>query len=720
MRSEGKRKLQVSQAEEEALAEQPPACAPYLRPRSAPGWRRKGPSLEEQWVRGGVRIHFHWWSRREGFHQPLARRLDVENVQEREAERDRGLANGVYRLPFSQDPKELVAAGHMIMPAFFVDKESRRSVDAASWAAMSPENRIKHLRFVSNLKRLNRQCKKKSVKFEGLDKLPQMAGPGEFAAATSWDVNKAFNLLEIYRPDQKCMTLDLGQCVTGPRFVMCAAMPFGYVNSPYVFTRVMRVPVSEMRAEGIPTMIWLDDGLNLWRSAVEGKQRFPRVKQILEEFLGPGAVNEDKGEGWPEPVSVLQKHLGFRVDLQLGEYQRTDQTTNRLVKMAKQILRSAARHQRWVGALWIAQFAGLAISTMLATAQARFRCRPLHDFLVECQVHTRGWAPHVRGKLGRRQIRALEWWAGLKTRPAGRKIWRKPTTVVWATDASKRGHGGLTHARVLSQLPIGEEMGAVNLGLWSEAERQMSITALELRAFRIQLEKAASSAEAAGLLLLEDNMGVVHILSSFVTRSLEMEADLERIMELLEEHDIDLRVRWIPSAEMPADYFSREADKADWSLRRSVVAPLLSRWGNVVVDRFADRHNAVVPRFNSMYPSRGTECIDAFTAEWELPEGELNWLNPPWRKLGQVIAKLSASPRAEAVLLAPRWPTQVWYAALQRLADDVIPLHVPGTDIELAPDDFIPGQYLQMAGGVPEPLRNTGWALYAFHIPRRA
>eukprot|EP01046_Picozoa_sp_COSAG06_P079023 COSAG06_NODE_26539_length_612_cov_1.315789_1_plen_130_part_10 len=63
--------------------------------------------------------------------------------------------------------------------------------------------------------------------------------------------------------------------------------------------------------------------------------------------------------------------------------------------------------------------------------------------------------------------------------------------------------------------------------------------------------------------------------SSFVTRSLEMEADLERIMELLEEHDIDLRVRWIPSAEMPADYFSREADKADWSLRRSVIAPLL-------------------------------------------------------------------------------------------------------------------------------------------------
>lgn len=360
-----------------------------------------------------MRIHFHKWASREGFHQPLARRLDVENVEEREAERDRGLANGVYRLPFCQDSKALVARGHMIMPAFFVDKESRRSVDKADWVAMSPQERIKHLRFVSNLKRLNRKCRKKSVKFEGLPKLPQMAGPGEYAVATSWDVNKAFNLLEIYPPEQKYMTLDLGPSVSGPRFVMCAAMPFGYVNSPYVFTRLMRVPVAEMREEGIPTMIWLDDGLNLWRSVEEGKQRFPRVKSILESYLGPGAVNEEKGEGWPEPVSVLQKHLGFRVDLSAGSFQRTDSTTSRIVKMAKQILRSAARHQRWVGALWVSQFAGLCISTMLATTQARYRCRPFYDFIVSCGVHKRGYGPHVRGKLGRRQIRALEWWAGL-------------------------------------------------------------------------------------------------------------------------------------------------------------------------------------------------------------------------------------------------------------------------------------------------------------------
>lgn len=693
-----------------------PECAPYLRPRKAPAWRGRSSTLEGRWVTQGVPYLFHPWAERRGFVQPLCRRLDEAYVQERMAERDRGLREGVYRLPPTQDVKELVRLGHMVMPAFFVDKASRREVSTSEWDAMTPEQRIKHLRFVSNLKRLNRQCRKKSCKFEGLDKLPTMASRGRHKYASSWDVNSAFNLLEIQQSHQKYGTLDLGPSVDGPRYVMCAAMPFGYTNSPYVFTRVMRLPVGQMREEAIPTMIWLDDGLNLWESVEEGEAKLPRVEEILESWLGPGARHPTKGEGWPTPVPVLEKHLGFKVDLEEEVFEVTKDTQHRLAKMAKNILRSQAKHARWVNALWIAKFTGLAISTLKATTQARFRCRPLHDFLVDCGVHVRGWGPEVRGKLDRRQIRALEWWARTPQRNPRRAIWREPTTVVWATDASMRGHGGLDHAVALSKLPLGEEMGEATMGLWTPEERQMTICALELRAFRLKLEASGSTAAACGLLLLEDNMGVVGILNSFVTRSREMEEDLEKIMELLEKWDIDLRTRYIESAENPSDYFSREADKGDWSLDPGFVEPLLVRWGEVTVDRFADRYNNVVPRFNSMYPTAGTECMDAFTADWN---GEVNWVNPPWRKLGQAVSKLDGSPDAEAVVLAPWWPAQPWFAALRRLSDEVVKVHVPGTEHALPDEAFRPGSYLRQAGLQPEPLRNRGWGLYAFHIPRR-
>ena len=103
------------------MAEDPaPACAPFLRVRGAPAWRGKSSTLEERWAAHGVGIHFHKWCQRRGFFQPVARRLDEQYIEERIAERDRGLAEGVYRLPPSQDIKSLVARGHMIMPAFFV------------------------------------------------------------------------------------------------------------------------------------------------------------------------------------------------------------------------------------------------------------------------------------------------------------------------------------------------------------------------------------------------------------------------------------------------------------------------------------------------------------------------------------------------------------------------------------------------------------------------
>jgi len=542
----------------EGVTASTPACAPFLRPRAAPAWAGGDRAMEDRWVARGLPILFHHWAALRGFHQPLPRRLDAQYVTEREAERNRGLAEGVYRLPPSQDPKDLVRRGHMIMPAFFVDTESRKGLSAEAWKEMSPEERIKHLRFVSNLKKLNRMCKKKSCRFEGLEKLCQMSTPGRHTHATSWDVKSAFNLIEMLPEHQKYMTLDLGPSVSGPRFVMCAAMPFGYTNSPYVFTRLMRKPVAAMRAAGIPTMIWLDDGLNLWESAEQGRERLPEVEAILEHYLGPGARHPSKGEGWPEPVTRLSKHLGTTVDLDKGLFMTPEPTLGNISKQAGDILRYQARNSRWAGALRIAQFAGLCISTYKSNLQARFRCRDLHDFLVKCDVYHKGYG--VRGKLNRRAIRALEYWRDLKDDPPSKKIWRKPTTKVWATDASKRGHGGLDHAVPLDRVKIGEEMGEATMGLWSPTEQEMTICALELRAFRIKLEVSGHTAAGCGLLLLEDNMGVVYILKSFVTRSEEMRADLEMVMDLLAKFDIDLRVRYIESALNPSDYFSREAD----------------------------------------------------------------------------------------------------------------------------------------------------------------
>eukprot|EP01052_Picozoa_sp_SAG31_P050634 SAG31_NODE_11644_length_1010_cov_5.477497_1_plen_158_part_00 len=124
----------------------------------------------------------------------------------------------------------------------------------------------------------------------------------------------------------------------------------------------------------------------------------------------------------------------------------------------------------------------------------------------------------------------------------------------------------------------------------------------------------------------QDNSGVVSILNNYATSAPHMRDDLEQIMLLLELEDAWMRTRYVRSADNPSDYFSRMPSKAEWRLRDP--GQWLVQFQPCTVDRFADRWSALLPRFNSPYPCRGCEAVDAFTVSWA---GECSWINPPWK-----------------------------------------------------------------------------------------
>jgi hypothetical protein len=220
------------------------------------------------------------------------------------------------------------------------------------------------------------------------------------------------------------------------------------------------------------------------------------------------------------------------------------------------------------------------------------------------------------------------------------------------------------------------------------------------------------------LRFLEDNMSVVAVLTNFTTRSPAMMEVLDRIVRMLCKWDIELRMLYCNTDAMPADWFSRDADKGDWQLSPEVAHEYMHSWGTCTVDRFADFNNALLPRFNAAYPCLGSEALNAYTQDWS---DERNFVNAPWSQLGKVLYKLGSEPRAEAVCLIPYWPSATWWPALHDLMDDHIVLHDPSISaLSLDADDFIPGAMLAMTGKVPEPLRNPAWKLWLVHIPRRA
>ena len=63
-----------------------------------------------------------------------------------------------------------------------------------------------------------------------------------------------------------------------------------------------------------------------------------------------------------------------------------------------------------------------------------------------------------------------------------------------------------------------------------------------------------------------DNKGVVGIINKMCSRSPEMMAELRIVIALLARLDVDVRMRWVPTAFNPSDYYTRFASKAEWRL----------------------------------------------------------------------------------------------------------------------------------------------------------
>ena len=81
------------------------------------------------------------------------------------------------------------------------------------------------------------------------------------------------------------------------------------------------------------------------------------------------------------------------------------------------------------------------------------------------------------------------------------------------------------------------------------------------------------------------------------------------------------------------------------------------------IDLFASRLNHKLPRYVSYNPDPQALAINAFTIKW------INYncyIFPPFSVIGRVIQKIIQEKVETVVLIAPIWPTQVWFPQMLR------------------------------------------------------
>lgn len=568
-------------------------------------------------------------------------------------------------------------------------------------------------RVVHNYRRINDYTVKRTCRYESVKDLSHLLRAGDWLL--SLDVSGAFWHIPLHietahylsfhfaLPEfvtdldgsRRAVPLQPGaywvQPPQGPRYQVvertCRATPFGFTNSPYLWTKVIKVLAKAMRSAGIRCLWFVDDAL----LALPSRAAAFVARSIVEDMFLRSGLSKAPDKGVWIPTQCLPDHLGFEIST-AGPHGSLKVPVRRcldLSRSAKDLLCRAGRDTRFVPSDLLRTFIGKAASIVAACSQARFRLRSLHD-VAEL------WS--ARSRLDRAATRDLQWWLDFAyASPAnGLPLWPAPPTRAIFTDASSTlGYGAVLKAPFAARKNFG--------GWWSLTERQQyHITFKELLAVRKGIEAFAPDLRGRVVRLWEDNQAVVHIIRNKTSRSPLLMAELRLLLQLLDDLHIRLEPRYIRSELNPADEFSRLTDRDAWSLVPSVQRMLLAKVARsarmpVSLDPFACHQSKVCARFASRRSDPEALAFDGCALDWR---SEVVWINPPWALLPDIIGKID-SERPAGVLIVPVWPSQVWWPRL---------LQLPGTHLDLPPPKF---SVQALHGRKVEPFLHPGLRLRA-------
>lgn len=484
------------------------------------------------------------------------------------------------------------------------------------------------LRLIVDLRYINQHVRKYTCRYESLKSLQALAKRGYHMV--SFDLQDAYQCISIHEADQPFLSF----CVDGEYFA-CSALPFGYTNSPYVFTKVARHFTQLLRAADIPStseagvldlqavdppfvLAYLDDFLVVAKSPEACRAAVAKVMSIAE-FLG---LRLKLSKCQLEPTQVLE-HLGMVVDFEHGTFTLSAVREAKVKKAAKDLLMAAARNKRVVHLKALQQFTGLAQSCKLAVPLADHFLRSLYNDMA--LPFRPGYA-----KLAHQSMSDLKFWVTLAPHNVGAPIWQPPAEMRIYTDASSYAFGAILADGTAVSIP------------WEGAELNLHINLQELLA----VVKVLSVCEVQGCViqLCVDNMCVVHWLAGMSAKCPAAQSLLRHLVSLLQAKQCVLQPVWIPSSANPADAPSRSC---------SISSPIeLSAKGKSSIFKWLKVSERGWVTLNQPTPQAAAAAFKS--------QGPPVLVLLPTGSLPKVLSQLAMSHQS-AVVLSPWWEAQVWF-----------------------------------------------------------
>jgi len=425
------------------------------------------------------------------------------------------------------------------------------------------------------------------------------------------------------------------------QYFQFTVLAFGLSSARYLFTELYKPLVKEWRCNGIPIVVFLDDGLGGGANNITAKIHSLKLYKVHCDLLRFGfLINEDKSQ-W-EPSQAIT-WLGVVLDTKQGIVSATNQRMTKLKSLINSMLQCKSREVKAKDlALLIALIISLAVCFGNVT---RIMTRSSYEVL-NGKV---SWYSNV--KLTDLAMQEILVWKHNAQFVNGRPAWDteiKPTKIVYS-DASDRACGSFVQSE-----------GKLFQQNWSPEESAKSSTWRELKAVQLALESFFNELSGQQVAWFTDNANVVTIVNQG-NKVKDLQTLALAIFTTCLSLNISVEMKWIPrDINVKADYLSRIVDFDDYSLNDDVFAKLDSKWGPHSVDRFACNYNAKLACFNTRFFQPSAEVVDAITQDWGVDN---NWLVPPVCLVDKVIAHLRAC-KAAGTLVVPMWKSSYFWTLL--------------------------------------------------------
>ena len=487
-------------------------------------------------------------------------------------------------------------------------------------------------RLVANVKKLNTFVKKEKFKLDTVKQVMLLMDSHCWMQTT--DLKDAFNAVPLHK-DQYA----LFRFIVKNQHYEFTRMPFGISIGPWVFTKLLKPVIGYFRELGINTLVYLDDFIIISKSFEQCLQHSNFVRATLVEL---GFVLSDKS--LPKPVQQVQ-FLGVNLNsVQMSVSLPLDKI-NKISNLARNLLEAQEASQQELH-----QLLGYISFAILCVTEARLYSRGLQMLLIPLQINASPM--HKIVPLSDWAIHDLQFWSHLSRSQCIKDITPLEAAFQLYTDSSAMGWGAWCQQESLAQE-------------WTSEQQLLHINVKELLAVVLALQHFAPTFQGHSVMIITDNMVTLHyIRKQGGTKSPQLIQLAIQVWEIALKYSLQLQVQFIPTAlNTKADYLSRlSKSHTEWKLDPLVAQQLIQEW-RLTIDLFASEDNHQMLRFVTWRYSKNSVWMDAFSHSWV---GEKPYVFPPYKILLQVLDKISRE-RIFAVVVAPNWPTQVYYTKLRSM-----------------------------------------------------